>query len=615
MNGTGGWWNSLGIAAKINSLLVPALIPMLVIAGISYTSYRNSMLENSRQMIQLVLQHTTEDSNSFLAEQADIYKEWTKDDIFGFAIDFDSTSDLQDPMNKMLAVAPGFSLLLLTDTKGKVLEAALGRGAAVSEADSFIGRKIPEVELAGDREGSSALLVKSDLVKDAGALFPQTYLISFPCKDAMGATNGWLLGYLNWSVLQGRTQKANKTLQLNGYEGARMLILDNRNQEILTHSDPSMVLAQSRLGDSVTDWLKRVENAGIVTPFNVRGRSEYITFSHVTSPEELLAGGREVERNAYLDLVALIPEEDILTEVREALITSIIVAGLGVLVLLVLFWFLSRSISKPLLVTIENLGYGAEKSTIGSTMVAEASQEVAKGAHQQAASLEVMSSSLEGMALMTRQNASNTHQANKMSLEASSAAERGKGSIDRMSEAIAKIKSSSDQTSKILKTIDEIAFQTNLLALNAAIEAARAGEAGKSFAVVADEVLGLARRAAEASKSTAELISESLRNAESGVEVSGEVQSALQEIAGGVQKVTQLIGEISAASTEQAHGFEQLNTAVDEINVITQTTTANVEKSSSASTDFSAQAKQLNDTVHVLGALVGGSRGRRHRGP
>ena len=111
--------------------------------------------------------------------------------------------------------------------------------------------------------------------------------------------------------------------------------------------------------------------------------------------------------------------------------------------------------------------------------------------------------------------------------------------MNRMTQTIGKIKASSDETAKIVGTIDEIAFQTNLLALNAAVEAARAGEAGKGFAVVAEEVRNLAQRSAEAAKTTANLIEESVRNSEDGVKVTQEVGNILNEIAEGSRCIAQ----------------------------------------------------------------------------
>ena len=270
--------------------------------------------------------------------------------------------------------------------------------------------------------------------------------------------------------------------------------------------------------------------------------------------------------------------------------------------------FITRSITGPVRRVIEGLRLGAEQTASAGGQVAQASQQMASGASEQASSLEEVSSSLEEMASMTKQNAENAHQANTMAGEAKSAAEQGNAAMGKMAEAINKIKTSSDQTAKIIKTIDEIAFQTNLLALNAAVEAARAGEAGKGFAVVAEEVRNLAQRSAEAAKNTSSLIEDSQKNSEHGVAVASEVAKILGQIVTGVQKVNQLIGEVSSASNEQSQGIEQINTAISQMDKVTQSNAANAEESASASEELSAQAKELNEMVATLAAIVEGSK-------
>jgi methyl-accepting chemotaxis protein len=268
--------------------------------------------------------------------------------------------------------------------------------------------------------------------------------------------------------------------------------------------------------------------------------------------------------------------------------------------------FLSRSISSALNRVISTLASGSEQVSSASNQVSQSSQQMAEGASEQASSLEETSASLEEMSSMTKQNSENSRQANTMALETRGAVEKSREAMTRMGEAINKIKGSSDQTAKIIKTIDEIAFQTNLLALNAAVEAARAGDAGKGFAVVAEEVRNLAQRSAEAAKNTASLIEESQQNANNGVAVSSEVGAILTQIVESVQKLAHLIGEVSAASEEQSKGIEQIGTAVTEMDKLTQSNAANAEESASASEELAAQAKELGDMVQVLVGIVKG---------
>ena len=179
--------------------------------------------------------------------------------------------------------------------------------------------------------------------------------------------------------------------------------------------------------------------------------------------------------------------------------------------------------------------------------------------------------------------------------------------MGRLTESMGEITRASEETSKIIKTIDEIAFQTNLLALNAAVEAARAGEAGAGFAVVADEVRNLAMRAADAAKNTANLIEGTVKKVKDGSDLVSRTNEAFQQVAGSSAKAADLVAEIAAASNEQAQGINQINTAVTELDKVTQQNAANAEESASAAEEMSAQAETMLGMVGELVAMVGGA--------
>ncbi len=255
---------------------------------------------------------------------------------------------------------------------------------------------------------------------------------------------------------------------------------------------------------------------------------------------------------------------------------------------------------QELAISLSQVTLGAEQVTSAASQISSGSQTLSEGASRQAGSLEEISSSLQEMSSIAMQNAANAKQVRGLSDAACSAAQRGTQSMRRLSESIQRIKSSSDSTARIIKTIDEIAFQTNLLALNAAVEAARAGDAGRGFAVVAEEVRNLAIRSADAAKNTSALIEESVRNAQDGVQVNQEVTTNLEEISGQIQKVNELIGEITQASEQQSARVKQIDSEVGQVNQVTQQVAGNAEESASAAEELRSQAEEMRQMVFAF---------------
>ncbi len=257
--------------------------------------------------------------------------------------------------------------------------------------------------------------------------------------------------------------------------------------------------------------------------------------------------------------------------------------------------------------TMSEVASGAEQVAAASSQVATGSQALAQGTSRQASALEEVSSSLAEVSSMSKSNAANAREAKQIADGGRASAHKGVESMQRLTDAMHRIKGSSDATAKIVKTIDEIAFQTNLLALNAAVEAARAGDAGRGFAVVAEEVRSLALRSAEAAKSTSALIEEAVQNTATGVGLNAEVLAALGDIDKQVNKLGEMMEEISAASAQQTEGVDHISRAVNDISQITQEAAANSEESAAASEEMSAQAAQLQALVGEFTLASSGS--------
>ncbi|MHC4872677.1 MAG: methyl-accepting chemotaxis protein [Planctomycetota bacterium] len=233
----------------------------------------------------------------------------------------------------------------------------------------------------------------------------------------------------------------------------------------------------------------------------------------------------------------------------------------------------------------------------GAEQISSASQALSQGATESAASLEEITSSMTEIGGQSKQNAENALTANTLAASARDAASKGTESMRAMTGSMADINNSSQEISKIIKVIDDIAFQTNLLALNAAVEAARAGRHGKGFAVVAEEVRNLAARSAKAAQETSTLIESSTARVKSGTEIAEQTSKALSEIVDEITKAADLVGEIAAASNEQAQGVAQVSQGLSQIDSVTQQNTANAEETASASQDLSSQAQTLQQLL------------------
>jgi methyl-accepting chemotaxis protein len=236
--------------------------------------------------------------------------------------------------------------------------------------------------------------------------------------------------------------------------------------------------------------------------------------------------------------------------------------------------------------------------------IAESNHSLAQGVSEQAASLEETSAATTEVSSMTQKNAAGARDiAGLINGDASLVAEAN-SKLDAMLASMHEIVVSGGKISKIVKTIDGLAFQTNLLALNASVEAARAGESGLGFAVVAQEVRALAQRSADAARDTAELVAASVEAGNAGRAQLDAVAAVVGSITERTIKVKQLMDQVNQTGQEQAHGLAQIARAMTQMDQVTTATAASAEQRAAASEQLSAQSQAMHDVIAELQAIV-----------
>jgi len=321
--------------------------------------------------------------------------------------------------------------------------------------------------------------------------------------------------------------------------------------------------------------------------------------------DEILQAINDVGSGAISNTIDTVDE--VSNTLTIAMLITIIALAVMIFLAIIIAIIIIKNITGTMSLITGDLSDASSYIAGAANQLSTASDQLAAGSSEQASSIEEISATMEETSSMVAQNTENTRQAAGLSKQASVSSRLGVEQMVKMQSSMQEIKTSSNQISKIIKVIDDIAFQTNILALNAAVEAARAGDAGKGFAVVAEEVRNLAQKSAEAAKNTATMIETNIKLSEDGVVVCNAVNVSLGEINNHIENVNKLVNEITAASEEQSRGVKQVTEAMTQMEDVVQQTAATSEESAAAALELNSQAESLKGSVEELVLLVKGA--------
>lgn len=579
--------NSAGLRTKmIIGSIVAVLVPLLVVGGFAIFEARDALEKQSRSESINTVEGLANLANNVMQEELKIVVQASlRESVVNAASEYTggiiagtesirATNDLT-----MLSKALGseYEIIFIIGPDGKIVSDGQGgkyinKGINLSERDYF------KMALAG--KASIGSVTKSKGTGNNVLAFGAPIYKDNKVVGVFGSTMS--INFLSEKITGTKLGKTGYGFAVDG----KGIVISHPNKDHILSTVITKIVGMEEIGQAMVAGKKDA------TSYTFKGVKKMAGFAPVP-----LTGWSVCVTQDYDEFMR--PANKIRNMIVIVSIIFLILTVISVV-------YFAGTITKPIIRIVNETNEADDQINTASSEVAQASQNLAEGASEQASGIEETSATLEELSSMTKNNADSAQLAsNTMSVDMKEGNRKISDFMEQMKVAIGQSVKSSEETAKIIKTIDEIAFQTNLLALNAAVEAARAGEVGAGFAVVADEVRSLALRAAEAAKNTNSLIADSTDKAHEASGLFEKIIACTNDNRHIAKKVTELVNEIAQSSKEQAQGISQISIAVSQMDAVVQRNAASAEETASASEEMTAQAMQMQKTIQSLMQIVG----------
>jgi methyl-accepting chemotaxis protein len=643
-----------GLRARILFGLLLSLVPMLAIVGVSYYAARGIALGNSQEIMKLLTEYGAKEINSFIEDQERTFLDWTREDIFGLAIEFKTTDELKDHFESILRGQKGFSLLMLTDPQGEVLTAATGERVNDLASEDFKGQSVKEVSFFIERGPRSAALVESPVTKKLREK-ASTIVFAFQAKDTGGDLEGFFLAYLNLLDLQGTIGTIANEMDASGFSNARVAVMDMASNTVIGHSDKAMIGSPLNVEPSLRSWLTG-DQGSRARKFTFEHGTDYVNFAPLHSPAGLFGEDGKEKEVSTLRFAAYVPERDIMTDVRKIAWASIGIAAIGTIAIFLIGLFISVTITKPVNQAVAGLRDIAEgEGDLTNRLEVRSRDEVGDLARwfntfierlqpmikDIATTAEVLNTSSADLSSLSNQMASSADEMTSQSNAVAGTTEQMSANInaiasatEEMSANIQGVASTAEEMSRnvnaVASSIEEMSMALNEVARSAqegsdiagkAIEMSRSasdtmnalGVAAKDIGQVTDLIKRISEQtnllalnatieaasAGDAGKGFAvvaneikELASQSAQAAEDIAKRIAGAQTNTEEAVKVIADISQIINKMNEASVVIAGSVEQQKTTANEISGNVQQTSTGINNIASSISEI---AKGAND--------------------